>query len=44
MYGSRKLVKDIFKASLRCLKPDLRSSMAEEFEKLKKELKYVLFI
>ncbi|XP_015372258.1 PREDICTED: uncharacterized protein LOC107167629 [Diuraphis noxia] len=39
MYGSRKLVKEIFKASLRCLEPDLRSSMTEEFEKLKKEFK-----
>lgn len=44
IYGSRKLVKEIFKASLRCLEPYLKSSMTKEFEKLKKEFKYVLFI
>uniref|UniRef100_A0A2H8TXJ3 U3 small nucleolar RNA-associated protein 6 n=1 Tax=Melanaphis sacchari TaxID=742174 RepID=A0A2H8TXJ3_9HEMI len=37
MYGSRKLVKEIYKASLLCLEPDLRSGMTEEFEKLKEE-------
>jgi len=44
MYGCHKLVKIIFKASLQCLEKDLRSSMIEEFEKLKKEFMYVLFI
>jgi len=44
MYGSRKLVKEIFKASLRCLVSDLKISMTEEFEKLKKEFKYVLIV
>ncbi|KAL4103959.1 hypothetical protein QTP88_019276 [Uroleucon formosanum] len=39
IYGSRKLVKEIFKASLRCLEPYLKSSMTKEFEKLKKEFK-----
>ncbi|XP_022173261.1 U3 small nucleolar RNA-associated protein 6 homolog isoform X2 [Myzus persicae] len=37
LYGSPKLVKEIYKASLVCLKPDLRSIMAEEFEQLKEE-------
>ncbi|CAI6357406.1 unnamed protein product [Macrosiphum euphorbiae] len=37
MNGCHKLVKIIFKASLQCLEKDLRSSMIEEFEKLKKE-------
>jgi len=44
MYGSRKLVKEIYKASLLCLKPDLRSSMAEEFEQLKEEFMYELIV
>jgi len=44
IYGSHKLVKEIYKASLRCLETDLRITMTEEFEKLKKEFMYVLFI
>jgi len=42
MYGSHKLVKEIYKASLLCLEPDLRSGMTEEFEKLKEEFMYEL--
>lgn len=42
MYGSHKLVKEIYKASLLCLEPDLRSGMTEEFEKLKEEFMYGL--
>lgn len=41
MYGSRTLVKEIYKASLVCLEPDLISTMTEEFEKLKDEFKYL---
>ncbi|XP_060857109.1 U3 small nucleolar RNA-associated protein 6 homolog isoform X1 [Metopolophium dirhodum] len=37
MYGSHKLVKEIYQASLLCLVPDLRSGMTQEFEKLKEE-------
>ncbi|XP_001942643.1 uncharacterized protein LOC100167656 [Acyrthosiphon pisum] len=37
IHGSSNLVKEIFKASMRCLVKDLRSTMTEEFEKLKKE-------
>ncbi|XP_003248890.1 uncharacterized protein LOC100574689 [Acyrthosiphon pisum] len=37
MYGSHKLVKEIYKASLLCLEPDLRNGMTKEFEKLKEE-------
>ncbi|KAL5237589.1 hypothetical protein ACI65C_004999 [Semiaphis heraclei] len=36
-YGSRKLVKEIYKASLLCLEPSLRNGMTKEFEKLKHE-------
>ncbi|XP_060844936.1 U3 small nucleolar RNA-associated protein 6 homolog [Rhopalosiphum padi] len=36
-YGSHKLVKEIYKASLLCLEPYLRNVMAKEFEKLKEE-------
>jgi len=43
-YGSCKLVKEIYKASLLCLEQDLRSGMAEEFGKLKEEFLYVLLI
>jgi len=41
MYGSRKLVKEVYKASLRRLKPDLKNGMTKEFEKLKEEFMYV---
>jgi len=40
-YGSHKLVKEIYKASLLCLEPDLRNGMTKEFEKLKEEFMYV---
>lgn len=40
-YGSRKLVKEIYKASLLCLEPSLRNGMTKEFEKLKHEFVYV---
>jgi len=40
MYGSRKLVKEIYKASLLCLEPNLKRIMAEEFEKFKNEFMY----
>lgn len=40
MYGSPTLVKEIYKASLVCLEPELISTMTEEFEKLKDEFKY----
>ncbi|XP_060856851.1 U3 small nucleolar RNA-associated protein 6 homolog isoform X2 [Metopolophium dirhodum] len=36
-YGSHKLVKEIYNASLLCLEPDFRNSMTKEFEKLKEE-------
>ena len=36
-------MKEIYKASLLCLEPGLRSGMTEEFEKLKKEFMYELF-
>ncbi|XP_022174977.1 uncharacterized protein LOC111036958 isoform X2 [Myzus persicae] len=39
MYGSRRLVKIIYKESLKCLESYLFSSMAEEFEKLQEEFK-----
>ncbi|XP_003242958.1 U3 small nucleolar RNA-associated protein 6 homolog isoform X1 [Acyrthosiphon pisum] len=38
-YGSRQLVKEIYKVSLLCLEPDLRNGMTKEFEKLKEEFK-----
>lgn len=41
MYGSRSLVKEIYKASLVCLEPELIDAMTEEFEKLNDEFKYV---
>lgn len=44
MYGSRTLVKEIYKASLVCLEPHLISIMTEEFEKLKDEFKYVWYL
>ncbi|XP_025203204.1 U3 small nucleolar RNA-associated protein 6 homolog [Melanaphis sacchari] len=37
MHGSCKLVKEIYKASLLCLKPSLRNGMTKEFEVLKEE-------
>ncbi|XP_060857382.1 uncharacterized protein LOC132934957 [Metopolophium dirhodum] len=37
IYGSHNYVKEIYKASLRCLESDLKSTMIEEFKKLKKE-------
>lgn len=40
MYGSSKLVNEIYKASLLCLEPNLKSIMTEEFEKLKEEFMY----
>jgi len=40
-YGSHKLVKEIYKASLLCLEPNLRNGMTREFEKLKEEFMYV---
>ncbi|VVC35172.1 Hypothetical protein CINCED_3A024145 [Cinara cedri] len=39
MYGSQALVKEIYKASLVCLVPELINTMTEEFEKLNKEFK-----
>jgi len=42
MYGSHKLVKEVYKASLLCLEPDLRSGMTKEFELLKEEFMYEL--
>lgn len=44
LYGSRSLVKEIYNASLVCLEPDLISVMTDEFEKLKVEFKYVLWL
>lgn len=43
MYGSRSLVKEIYKASLVCLEPELINAMTEEFEKLSIEFKYVFW-
>jgi hypothetical protein len=39
MYGSRKYVKEVYKASLNNLNSNLKSGMIEEFEKIKEEFK-----
>ncbi|XP_026817863.1 U3 small nucleolar RNA-associated protein 6 homolog [Rhopalosiphum maidis] len=39
MYGSRKYVKEVYKASLNNLNSNLKSGMVEEFEKIKEEFK-----
>ncbi|XP_027843595.2 U3 small nucleolar RNA-associated protein 6 homolog [Aphis gossypii] len=39
MYGSRRYVRAIFEASLTSVNPNLKSSMTEEYEKLKDEFK-----
>lgn len=42
LYGNPRLLKKIYRGSLKCLKSDLKSSIIEEFEKIKAENVYVL--